>query len=74
MRDLKITQAVSQATDITSKKLKGHIQMICHDPFYVLIYNETTLKKYRKTLGKLHIDATGSVVKKCMRRPCTVTR
>ena len=44
MRDLRTTQVVSQATDIVSEKLKGHIHMLSHDPFYVVIYNETTLK------------------------------
>ena len=42
--------------------------MICHEPFNVVIYNEATLKKYHKKPGKLHVDATGSAVRKVSKK------
>ena len=61
--DIGTTALASAACDSTSEKLKGAIHGHSYDPFYVHIYVEAMLRKYKKQPTALHIDATGSIVR-----------
>ena len=54
----------SRSVDICSKKLIGDIHGISYEPFWVHIYKEHMMKKYKECPTTLHLDSTGSVVRK----------
>ena len=54
----------SKCCDTASKQLTGDIHALGTVPFFVHIYKEQMLNKYKANPTTIHIDAIGSVVRK----------
>lgn len=67
IHDVILTGEILRDEDNTSKLLCGYVQYISLLPFTVVLFTEATIQLLKKAIVKkipLHLDATGSVVRK----------
>ena len=62
--DIDVIMKTTRASDVTSDKVVGYVQANSIEPFKVHIFTEELLRHFNTNTSPLHIDATGSVVRK----------